>query len=35
MPFDEHGAARFRVLNGLDNGQQPRVGDRVKIVAAE
>lgn len=35
MPFDEHGAARFRVLNGLDNGQQPRAGDRVKIVAAD
>jgi predicted Zn-dependent protease len=35
MPFDEFGAARFRVLNGLENGQQPRIGDRVKIVVAE
>jgi predicted Zn-dependent protease len=35
MPFDEFGAARFRVLNGLGEGQQPQPGDRVKIVVAE
>lgn len=34
MPFDELGAQRFRVMNGLTAGQQPRVGDRVKIISA-
>lgn len=35
MPFDEFNVTRFRVLNGLKEGEQPRVGDRVKIIAAE
>ena len=35
MPFDDLGAQRFRVINGLTGTQQPRVGDRVKIVTAD
>jgi predicted Zn-dependent protease len=35
MPFEEFGPQRFRVINGLTSGQQPRVGDRVKIIAAD
>jgi len=35
MPFEEFGPQRFRVINGLTAGQQPRVGDRVKIITAE
>lgn len=35
MPFDEYGPQRFRVMNGLANGQQPQAGDQVKIVVAE
>jgi len=32
MPFAKRKAERFRVLNGLDRGEQPRVGQRVKLV---
>jgi predicted Zn-dependent protease len=32
MPFDRLAVERFRVLNGLAPGQEPRAGDRVKIV---
>ena len=32
MPFDEFKEARFRVLNGLEQGQQPMPGQKVKIV---
>ena len=35
MPFDDFGPQRFRVINGLTAGQQPRVGDRVKIITGE
>jgi len=35
MPFEEFGPQRFRVLNGLTADQQPRVGERVKIVSAD
>jgi predicted Zn-dependent protease len=35
MPFEEFGAQRFRVLNGIAAGQPPRVGERVKIVTAD
>jgi predicted Zn-dependent protease len=31
-PFDKAREERFRVLNGLAPGQQPRPGDRVKLV---
>jgi len=32
MPFSNRKAERFRVLNGLERGEQPRVGQRVKLV---
>jgi predicted Zn-dependent protease len=32
MVLKDHAVERFRVLNGLDAGQQPRAGDRVKII---
>ena len=35
MPFEDLGPQRFRVINGLTAGQQPRAGDRVKIITAQ
>lgn len=35
MAEKDHAAQRFRVMNGLASGQQPRPGQRVKIVAAQ
>jgi len=32
MPFAKRRTERFRVLNGLERGEQPRVGQRVKLV---
>lgn len=32
MPFIKRKAERFRILNGLGRGEQPRVGQRVKLV---
>jgi predicted Zn-dependent protease len=32
MRVDSHAVERFRVLNGLRPGQQPRAGERVKLV---
>jgi predicted Zn-dependent protease len=31
MPL-HHPVERFRVLNGLDAGQQPKPGDQVKLI---
>ncbi len=33
MAVKDHAVERFRVLNGLQSGQQPKQGDRVKIIA--
>ncbi len=35
MPIADLPASRFRVLNGLAPGAQPKAGDRVKIIAAQ
>ncbi len=32
MVVKDHAVERFRVLNGLQPGQQPRAGDRVKLI---
>jgi len=32
MPFTKRKAERFRVLNGLERGEQPRIGQRVKLI---
>ena len=34
-PFPDHRLARFRVLNGLDEGAEPRTGEPVKLVVEE
>ncbi len=33
LPFDERRLERFRVLNGLDLGEQPVSGQKVKVIA--